>query len=105
MNAPVGPPMETLRAAQARNENPGDDGRENAGLRRDARGDGKGHGQRQGDDSHGDARHEVGVKIRPGIGFERIQQFGPKPNGEVHGRANGFVPFALSISMESSKCF
>ena len=45
-----------LGAAQRRNDEARDDGRENAGLGFDARGDGKRHGQRQRHDAHGERR-------------------------------------------------
>ena len=54
-NAPVGPPIWTARAAERGDQEAGDDGAVDAGLRREAGGDGERHRERQRDEADGDA--------------------------------------------------
>ena len=59
-NAPVGPPICVFEPPRAEIKEPGDDGRIDAGLRRDARRDGERHRQRQRDQADRDPGDEVG---------------------------------------------
>ena len=65
-------------AAQQRDDESGDHGRDDTLLGRDARGDAEGDGQRQGDDADDDAGHEIGGEIRARVVFQGLEQFGPE---------------------------
>ena len=58
-NAPVGPPICDARAAERRDEEAGDDGAVDAGLRRQAGRDRERHRERQRDEADGDAGDQV----------------------------------------------
>jgi len=61
--APVGPPIWVLETAECGDEKAGDDGAVNAGLGCESGGDGKGHGQRQSHQAHGDAGNQIAEKL------------------------------------------
>jgi hypothetical protein len=65
-----------MRAAQCRDQEAGDDGGEDALLGLDARGDGKGHGQRKRHDAHGEPGAEVGQEAGAVIARQGVEQAG-----------------------------
>jgi hypothetical protein len=64
------------RPAQGRDQQPGNDGRDQPLLGLDPRGDGKGHGQRQRHHAHGDACANVGQCARARVAAQVVQQTG-----------------------------
>src|SRR5450432_2989105 len=58
-------------AAQRRNQETSDNGAVDACLRRDARGDGEGHSQGEGDQAYGDAREQVGGEFLGSVVTEK----------------------------------
>ena len=71
MNAPVGPPMDTRVPPSAEMMKPGDDRRENARLGLDARGNRKGHRQRQRHNADREPGDAIRQEILAGIGLKR----------------------------------
>ena len=69
------------RAAERGDDEAGDDGREDAGFRRDTGGDGKRHRERQRDDADGDAGHRVGGERRAVVVLEAVEEPGPELRG------------------------
>ena len=63
-------------AAQQRDDEPGDDGRDNPFFGRDARRDAECDSQRQRDDADDDAGHQVGSERAFRIVFQTVEQFG-----------------------------
>ena len=87
------------RAAERGDEEAGDDGGVEAGLRRDAGGDGEGHGQGQRDEADGEAGDEVVGKVAEGVAAQALDGAG-KPlagGGCSSGRISG--GFSISSSM------
>jgi hypothetical protein len=77
------------RAAAGGGDEAGDDGGPDAGCRRRAGGDGKGHGQRQGEDADRDAGGEILAELRAVVGRQAVQQL--RVEGDLHGARSGGI--------------
>ena len=77
-NAPVGSADLHARAAEAGNDRPGDDGRDQALARSDAGRDAEGDGERDGHDADDDAGGEVLDDLGAGESGERVKQLRPE---------------------------
>ena len=67
-----------IRATQSRNQEPADDRRPQASLRRQARGNGKSHGQRQRDNAYGDTCTHVAQRHLARVAAQAVEQAGVK---------------------------
>ncbi len=85
------------RAAQGGDEKTGDDGGVESGLRRDSRGDAKGHGERQRDQADGDAGKKVVQEHLPAVLAQRQDQLGQVGIAEGHDAASILVEFELAL--------
>jgi hypothetical protein len=70
------------RATEERGQEAGDDGGPDTGRRRAAGGDGKGHGQWQGENADGDSRSDVLAELSATVAWQAIKQLGAK--GDFH---------------------
>jgi hypothetical protein len=81
------PPNLDPAAAQDGNQKPRNDGREQPGLGLESAGNGKGHGQWQGNDAHGEAGSGIANELLAVIALDGVQQ--ARPEKRLRGQLGG----------------